>query len=317
MKDKKTKSGLAVLIAVAIVSVAVGIFRVMLPYESGKSIYEGAENSRKIEFVTRTKPYIAVVSIKGAIQEAGNDYNQRWLLDTIKALEEDEKNKGILLFIDSPGGTVYHADEAYLALLDYKSSGKNIYAYLGSMAASGGYYIACAADKIYANRNTLTGSIGVISANTVDATGLLEKLGIKSTTIHAGKNKNMLSYNEPFTDEQREIMQALADEAYGQFTQIVSESRGINIERTKELADGRVYSAQQAKENGLVDEICTFEQAEESVKAEYNFDTLIFRKFRYERGETLRSMLLEGFSAIRDPLSVFGKGAKLSYLYTN
>lgn len=317
MKDKKTKSGLVVLIVVAIISAAVGIFRVILPYESGKSIYEDTRKSRKIEFTARTKPYIAVVSIKGAIQEAGNDYNQRWLLDTIKALGEDEKNKGILLFIDSPGGTVYHADEAYLALLDYKFSGKNIYAYLGSMAASGGYYIACAADKIYANRNTLTGSIGVISASTVDATGLLEKLGIKSTTIHAGKNKNMLSYNEPLTDEQREIMQALADEAYGQFTQIVSESRGLDIERTRELADGRIYSAQQAKENGLIDEICTFEQAEESVKAEYNFDTLVFRKFRYERGETLRSMLLEGFSAIRDPRSVFSKGATLSYLYTN
>lgn len=317
MKDKKTKSGLVVLIVVAIVSAAVGIFRVMLPDEVGKRIREDTTKSRKIEFATRTKPYVAVVSIKGTIQEDGSDYNQRWLLDTIKALEEDEKNKGILLFIDSPGGTVYHADEAYLALLDYKSSGKNIYAYLGSMAASGGYYIACAADKIYANRNTLTGSIGVISASTVDATDFLEKLGIKSTTIHAGKNKNMLCYNEPLTDEQREIMQVLADEAYSQFTQIVSESRGIDIERTRELADGRVYSAHQAKENGLVDEICTFEQAKESVKAEYNFDSLVFRKFRYERGETLRSMLLEGFSAIRDPLSAFSKGATLSYLYTN
>lgn len=316
MKDKKSKSGLIVLVVIAVISAAIGIFRVTVA-GGGMGRYESSDGRASVDFTSRGKPYIAVISIKGVIQEAGSEYNQRWILNTIKSLEEDDKNKGILLFIDSPGGTVYHADETYLALLDYKTSGKNVYAYLGSMAASGGYYIACAADKIYANRNTLTGSIGVISASTIDATGLLEKLGIKSTTIHAGKNKNMLSYNEPLTDEQREIMQSLADEAYDQFTQIVSSSRGMELERTRELADGRVYSAQQAKSNGLIDEICTLEQAEEAVKAEYSFDSLMFRNLHYERSDTLRSMLLEGFSAIKEPLSLFSREPVLSYIYTN
>lgn len=316
MKDKKTKSGLIVLVVIAAISAAIGVFRVTAA-GGGVGRYERSGGRTSVDFTSRVKPYIAVISIKGVIQEAGSEYNQRWILNTIKSLEEDDKNKGILLFIDSPGGTVYHADETYLALLDYKTSGKNVYAYLGSMAASGGYYIACAADKIYSNRNTLTGSIGVISASTIDATGLLEKLGIKSTTIHAGKNKNMLSYNEPLTDEQREIMQSLADEAYDQFTQIVSSSRGMELERTRELADGRVYSAQQAKANGLIDEICTLEQAEEAVKAEYSFDSLVFRNLRYERSDTLRSMLLEGFSAIKEPLSLFSRKPVLSYIYEN
>ena len=85
---------------------------------------------------------------------------------------------GIAVFIDSPGGTVYEADEAYLALQDYKTTGKPVYVYQGKLAASGGYYISCAAKKIYANRNSLTGSIGVISGSSYDLTGLFEKLGI-------------------------------------------------------------------------------------------------------------------------------------------
>lgn len=111
-------------------------------------------------------------------------------MNTISALAQDKKNEGIILFIDSPGGGVYESDEAYLALLDYKEqTGRPVYAYMGQLAASGGYYIACAADYIMANRNTLTGSIGVISGQVFDITELLQKTGIKSETIHAEKTK--------------------------------------------------------------------------------------------------------------------------------
>ena len=99
-----------------------------------------------------------------------------------------------------------------MALQDYKSTGKKVYAYLGSMAASGGYYIACASDKIFANRNTLTGSIGVIAGQFIDITEFLEDHGIHYETVHAGRNKNMGNYNEPLNEEQRQIMQSIADE---------------------------------------------------------------------------------------------------------
>ena len=172
----------------------------------------------------------------------------------IKNAKNDPNNRGILLNINSPGGTVYESDEAYLALMD------------SSLAASGGYYIACAADYIYANRNTLTGSIGVIAGESVDATGLFEKIGIKMTTITAGRNKNMGNYNSVLTEEQRAIMQSIADEAYEQFTEIVSDSRGLSISQVKELADGRIYTAKQAKNNGLIDFVLPFEGAKDDIR---------------------------------------------------
>ena len=315
MEKNSSKGGLAVLIIVAVLAVLISVLGNFSSSSlTEKKVFSGT-NEKSFTISSGTKPYIATVYITGVIQEKGGDYNQAWLLDTIRALKNDDKNKGILLFIDSPGGAVYQADEAYLELLKYKATGKNVYAYFGSMAASGGYYIGCAADTIYANRNSLTGSIGVISSSSVDATSLLEKLGLKTMTIHSGRNKNMLNYDEPPTEEQIEIMQSISDEAYDQFTQIVSESRAIPIDTVRELADGRIYTARQAKANGLIDEIFTFEQTQESIKADFSFDNLTFREFRYEKNETLRSMLLEGFSAIKNPAAVFNTQPVLSYIY--
>ena len=237
-------------------------------------------------------------------------------MNTIHTLKNDKKNKGILLFIDSPGGTVYHADEAYLALMDYKATGKSVTAYFGPIAASGGYYIGCAADKIYANRNCLTGSIGVISANFVDGTELLKKIGIKSTTIHAGKNKNMLNFNQSATEEQLQIMQSLADECYDQFTGIVSSSRKMDLEQVKKLADGRIYSALQAQKNGLVDDVITVEQAMATIRNSMPADNLIFKDYVYDRPDGLRDLLMQGVSIIKNPQAVFAEGNVMNYLYT-
>ncbi len=175
----------------------------------------------------------------------------------------------MILYIDSPGGGVYKSDEVYNAVLKYKEKTKRpVYAYFASLAASGGYYIGCVADKIIANRNTLTGSIGVIAGRFVDLTELMKKHGIKSETIHAGRNKIMGSVTEPETEEQRTIMQSIADECYGQFTQIVADSRKLGIEKVKELADGRIYTALQAKNAGLVDSIMNFDDAVKTVYKE-------------------------------------------------
>ena len=212
-------------------------------------------------------PYVSVIYINGVISEENRTYNQKWLLKQIKKAKNDPKNRGILLNINSPGGTVYESDEAYLALQAYKrETNRPIFAYFSSLAASGGYYIGCAANYIYANRNTLTGSIGVIAGESVDATGLLEKIGIKMTTITAGRNKNMGNYNSVLTDEQRAIMQSIADEAYEQFTEIVAKSRDMDINKVKTLADGRIYTAKQAKENGLIDFVFQFEEAKEDIR---------------------------------------------------
>ena len=209
--------------------------------------------------------FIAALYIEGTILSSGDSYNQyssynhKWLMNTIRSLKNNTKNAGIALFINSPGGSVYLADEVYLALQDYRTTGKPVYVYQGPMAASGGYYISCAGNKIYANRNTLTGCIGVIMGSSYDLTGLYEKLGIKSETIHSGKNKNMFNLNEPVTDEQRAIMQSMCDECYDQFVSIVAKNRGIQYNTCCKISDGRLYSAKQALENRLVDAIDSWE----------------------------------------------------------
>ncbi len=240
------------------------------------------------------KAYIAQITIKGVITSANDTYNQRWLLETIENLKNDENNKGIILFIDSPGGGVYQADEVYLALLDYKKEkGSPIYSYFGPLAASGGYYIACASDYIMANRNTLTGSIGVISGQFTDLTGLMEKFGIKITTVHSGKNKIMGSIAEPMTEEQREIMQEISDECYEQFTSIVSESRSIPKEQVIELSDGRIYTAQQAEKNGLIDSIGSMNDLIDAMKRkEFDFEDYDVKDFYYQKDVTLYDFIM-------------------------
>ena len=318
--DKNLKKGIIVLAVIVIASVAVTIVKKQFAGRA-HSITQGSEDSisiakGKFDFSGANKPFIATIYIRGVIESKNQTYNQTWLLNTIRTLKNDKKNKGILLFIDSPGGTVYHADEAYLALMDYKSTGKSVTAYFGPIAASGGYYIGCAADKIYANRNCLTGSIGVISASVLDGTELLKKIGIKSTTIHAGKNKNMLNFNESATEEQLQIMQSLADECYDQFTGIVSASRKMNSEQVKKLADGRIYSAYQAQKNGLVDDVMTFEQAMATIRSSMPADNLIFKDYAYDRPDSLRELLMQGLSIIKNPQASFAEGNVMKYLYT-
>lgn len=240
--------------------------------------------------------FIAAIYIEGEIEELNYTYDQKWLLNTIKELKEDEKNLGIALFINSPGGAVYEADEVYLALKDYKKEGKKIYTYMGALAASGGYYISCASNKIYANRNTLTGSIGVISGQVLDATDMMDKIGLKSETIHAGRNKNMGNFNEPISDEQRAILQGIADECYDQFTGIVADDRKIPLEKVKELADGRIYTAKQALELKLIDKIDSWDNMiSDFKKNELNKEECEVIDYKVNRQRSLSDLF--GYSA--------------------
>lgn len=275
MSKKKSNKGLVVFIVlmVLIVGGAVaalcvnGLEAVSSSFSYSTSLNR-SKNEKSDKAKTNGKPYIAVLHVEGTIQPAGPTYNQEWILSKIKKFKRDEKNMAIILFINSPGGTVYESDETYLALQDYKTTGKKVYAYMGSMAASGGYYIACAADKIYANRNTLTGSIGVIAGQFIDITEFLEDHGIYYETIHAGRNKNMGNYNEPVTEEQEEIMQSIADECYEQFTLIVSSSRNIKYSELLPLCDGRIYTAKQALSNGLIDGIGSWDNLISDIREE-------------------------------------------------
>lgn len=296
MKNKKQNIGLIVFICIITFAIVCGILKLFYP----KNNAESKPEHQTFVFGKPAKNYVAALYIDGVIQEENQTYNQKWLLETIKKLKTDKKNMGIAVFIDSPGGTVYEADEAYLALQDYKTTGKPVYVYQGKLAASGGYYISCAAKKIYANRNSLTGSIGVITGSSYDMTGLFEKLGIKSETIHSGKNKNMFSTNEPVTEEQRKIMQSISDECYEQFTSIVAMSRNIPINDVKVLADGRIYTASQALKNGLIDAVDSWENMLKNMsEAEFDGKEYQIVDFKYEKAANLYDVLLgKVFSAV-------------------
>ena len=206
--------------------------------------------------------YIAIVQVTGTIQqqtstnifETAEGYQHNSTMSYIDDLMDDENNAGILLYVDSPGGTVYESEELYDKLMEYKETGRPIWTYMAHYAASGGYMISMTSDKIYANKNTTTGSIGVI-LSTYDLSGLYEKLGIRYVSITSGANKD----SSLLTDEQIAIYQEQINESYEAFVEKVALGRNMDVDEVKELADGRTYTANQALSNGLIDEISSYD----------------------------------------------------------
>ena len=174
----------------------------------------------------------------------------------LKALKQVEEREfpGLILRIDSPGGTVGDSQEIYSAINRLKTKGCKIIASFGNISASGGVYIGVAADKIVANPGTITGSIGVIIRGN-NISELLNKIGIKFETVKSGLFKDILSPDKPLSEEGRALLQNLIDDSYEQFTNAVSVGRNIPIGDVKKFADGRIFTGSQAKELGLVDEI--------------------------------------------------------------
>lgn len=230
-----------------------------------------------------TEDFVAVIGVTDTIQagysssDSGSGYFHEETLAYIDALMDSHTNQAILLFEETPGGTIIDSDELYLKLMQYKEvTGRPVYSYMHSYAYSGGYYIAMAADKIIANRNATTGSIGVIMS-TYDLSGLYEKLGIKSINITSGANKAMFTGDEAQTEEQMQIYQEIVDEAFEQFLDIVEEGRGMTEAQLEPYADGRVFSAQKAQEVGLIDEVVsTYDEALYMVAEELGDENILF-----------------------------------------
>ncbi|MDO5154467.1 MAG: signal peptide peptidase SppA [Eubacteriales bacterium] len=223
----------------------------------------------------QNEDFIAVLNIRGTIQEnttsnslyaAPVGYDHNLLMKYVDKLINNSSNKGMILRMDTPGGAVYQADELYLKLKEYKEKTKRpIWVYMESTCCSGGVYLAAAADEQYANRITTTGSIGVIMS-TYDLSGLYKKLGIKEVNIVSAKNKDMGSAGKTMSDEQLAIYQSFVDEYYERFVEIVAEGRNMSVEDVKKLADGRIYTATQAVENGLIDGIKGSEEFDQYVR---------------------------------------------------
>ncbi len=285
----KTKQLVAFVVAAAVFLVT-GIASVAIntwsesSLSSNNSMYEDLFGDTGV--VTPTEEYIAVIEVVGTIYSAptvsmwgeSEGYDHPATMNYVDQLMEDEYNKGILLYMNTPGGEVTASDDLYLKLMEYKEvTGNKIYCYYADQSCSGGYYISMAADEIYANRNCWTGSIGVIISMT-NMQGLYEKLGIEEINITSGANKAMGSAGEELTTEQRDILQGMVDEAYDQFISIIVDGRGLSEEKVRELADGRIYTAKQAEDAKLIDGICTEAEYYDRIYAELGEDILIFER---------------------------------------
>lgn len=190
---------------------------------------------------------LAVVTVKGPIMES------KEIVDQLDRVEKNDDIKGLVLRIDSPGGGVGASQEIYQAVKRVGKK-KKVVASMGGVAASGGYYIAVAADKIVANPGTVTGSIGVLM-DYVNVEDLLSFLKLHAELLTAGKLKDVGSPLRPLTPQDRAFLQSLLDNMHAQFLQAVQENRGIDPKKMKELGDGRVFTGQQALEEKLIDKL--------------------------------------------------------------
>ena len=272
---------------------------------------------------------IVVLPIEGVIET--DEYG--FLREAIDCIADDERVRGVVLRINSPGGTIAGSDYYYTLLQDLKAElDVPIIASMGDVAASGGYYIATAADQIFAERSTLTGSIGVI-VSMYDASELCEKVGVASTPVVSGPMKGMGDFMKKPTPEETAVWQALVDESYEQFLDVVRAGRpwyrgedsenaqegensetvetvdaAVAKERDAELrrvADGRIYTAKQAKELRLIDEIGFLDDAIEAAIKAAGLTQETAEVVRYEELESWTSAL--GLSALAKRNEPLGK----------
>lgn len=246
---------------------------------------------------------VAVVEIRGEI------FYDLWKIQEIEDHRDNDNVKALLVFINSPGGGVTGSQALYEALRSARQV-KPVVAFMASVAASGGYYVACAADSIVAHEGTLTGSIGVI-ATFLRTQDLFQKIGLDVTVIKAGEYKDVGSPHRPMTDEERKYMGQLLDNVYQQFLRAVSAGRGMSMERVAEIAEGRLYSGEEAFEVGLVDRLGTYEEALRMAAAMGGIDgepRVIQRRKRRSLVERIM-----GSSLPRLPI-VDGERARLQYI---
>jgi len=188
---------------------------------------------------------VAVVEIRGVI------IDPQPIVEKLIKFRKNDQVKAIVLRIDSPGGGVGPAQEIYAEVKKVQRD-KKVLVSMGSVAASGGYYIACAADKILANPGSITGSIGVI-VESLNVEELFQKLGLRSTVVKSGKHKDIGSPLRKMTREEQRLLQEVLDSVHEQFIRAVAEGRKLPLEKVRSLADGRIFSGDQAKALGLVD----------------------------------------------------------------
>jgi protease-4 len=247
-------------------------------------------------------PRVAVVELDGVIIDTGE------LIRDLRQHREDPLVKAVVIRINSPGGVVAPTQELHTALMRVRNAGKPVVASLGAVAASGGYYVAVAADRIYANPGTLTGSIGVIM-QLANLESLFKKVGVDWVVVKAGQFKDIGNIARPMSVEERRVLQALLDDVHGQFVVAVADGRKLDRAEVAIIADGRIFSGAQAKAQRMVDEMGGLEDAINGAAALAGIPTpprLIMPRRRFSLGEFLRNSLgLSALTAFRPDLPSF------------
>ncbi len=198
---------------------------------------------------------VAVIRIEGVIMDS------RETIEELRRFRDNPNIKAVVLRIDSPGGGVVPSQEIHTEVLKARKDGRlKVVASMGNLAASGGYYIAAATDKIVANPGTLTGSIGVIM-ELANVQGLLEKVGVQSVVIKSGRYKDLASPFRAMSKEDRGLLQNVLDDVHDQFIQAVAAGRALKVEEVRPLADGRIFTGRQARTAKLVDELGDLQDA--------------------------------------------------------
>jgi protease IV len=262
------------IVLLCLASLIIGVFLIIAPKplkEKTVSVtpesLEEIFSSSKAYNIRASKDGVAIVNIYGAISiESEKSIFEPYpkgadsVVDYISSLRKNDHVKAIVLRINSPGGTIAATQEICEEIERAKQKGIKVVASMGDIAASGGYYVACSADKIVANEGTLTGSIGVIIAG-IDLTGVFRKLDIKWNVIKSGNFKDILASWKEMSPEERLLLEAIIKDAYSQFTNYVAKGRNMELKEVVKLADGRIYTGTQAKANKLVDELGDLDKA--------------------------------------------------------
>jgi len=250
---------------------------------------------------------VAVVEIEGIILDGGQ---------AVRDLREHGDNpsvKAVVVRINSPGGVVAPTQEIFSAIQRLRKGGKPVVASLGAVAASGGYYVATACDRVYANPGTLTGSIGVVM-QMANVQGLLKKVGVEYVVIKSGAFKDVGNFARQMTPEERKILQRLLDDVYGQFVDAVAEGRGLERKDVLAFADGRIYSGQQAHALKMVDELGGYEDAIDAAGKRANIPgrpKIVYPRRKFSFRDLMENrlglsgaagQLLPALSGIRTPL---------------
>lgn len=243
-KSTKWFIGILAVIAVFVVG-AIALFISLLPL---------GKQGKMETVVTGSGDKVAIIELTGVIQSSEDVVRQ------LKKYRENSSVRAILLRIDSPGGAVVPSQEMYEEVRKVRDDGKPVVVSMGSLAASGGYYVACGGSRLVANRGTLTGSIGVIS-EFLQLQDALTKLGIDVKTIKTGRLKDAGSMTRKMNEADEKYFQDLMNDVYRQFVEVVEREREMPHEKVVALADGRVFTGEQAVHLGLVDTVGTYEDA--------------------------------------------------------